>query len=615
MADLPLPVDLKARLDALSSTELAFIAGYAWARSQSHRLEQTEGTSVAGEFSTVAADSTNSTNESTASIVLRRVQILSASQTGNARRVAKALYERLAAAGMEARHSPMGDYDAKQIGGEDIVLVVTSTYGDGEPPEEALPLYKLLHGKNPPRLDGVDFAVLALGDRVFPCFCQAGKDFDDRLAKLGARRLLDCGQCDQDFHDTAETWSKNIVNLLGSMQAVDGEEPPQIADTAKESVGAAVAAGAGPYDRTHPYAARFLTRRKITARNSEKDVEHIEIDLGDSGLRYQPGDALGVWYENAPQLVADILNCNRLSGEERVQLDGDEISVVEALTRRLDITTSTPMLAQHYARLGGTGDLLSALADEDSNAALLRVNPPIALFHDYPYPLDAQTLVRLFRPLAPRMYSIASSQAKVGEAVHLCVRVLQYSHHGQIYTGGASGFLGQGIGEGDEVRVFIESNPRFRLPADGDTPILMIAAGVGIAPFRAFVQQREVNGDRGENWLIFGNTRFTQDFVYHAEWLKWRGDGLLTRADLAWSRDREEKVYVQHKLLDAAVDVWAYLQRGAHVYVCGDALRMAKGVEAALLDIIRTQGGMDEAAARDWLDGLRETGRYQRDVY
>lgn len=556
-----------------------------------------------------------SANEPTSAIAPRRVQILSASQTGNARRVAKALHERLTAAGMDARHTPMGDYKAGQISGEDIVLIVTSTYGDGEPPEEALSLYKLLHGKNPPRLDEVHFAVLALGDRVFPCFCQAGKDFDDRLAKLGAKRLLDCGQCDQDFHDAAAAWSKHIVDLLRSMPTAGGKARSRIADAAGASVEAVVAAGAAAYDKTHPYAARLSARRKITARNAEKDVEHIEFDLGDSALRYQPGDALGVWYENAPQLVADILNCHRLSGEERVRLDGDEIGVAEALARRLDITTSTPMLAQYYAQLGENGSLLSALADEGTNAAFLRANPPIALFRDYPHPLDAQTLVRLFRPLTPRLYSIASSQAKVGEAVHLCVHVVRYSHHGQIYTGGASGFLGEWLDEGDEARIFIEPNPRFRLPADGDTPILMIGAGVGIAPFRAFMQQREINGDRGENWLIFGNTRFTQDFLYHAEWLKWRGDGLLARADLAWSRDREEKVYVQHKLLDAAADVWAYLQRGAHVYVCGDALRMAKGVETALLDIIRTQGGMDEAAASVWLDGLREAGRYQRDVY
>lgn len=608
MSDLPIPPDLKARLDALSSAELALIAGYAWAKSQAAGTTAVSSSASAAAEKDPAAASTISAP--------RRVQILSASQTGNARRVAKALHERLTASGLEAHHSPMGDYNAQQISDEDIVLLITSTYGDGEPPEEALPLYKLLRGKNPPRLDGVNFAVLALGDRVFPRFCQAGKDFDESLALLGARRLRDCVYCDQDYRAAAESWSKDITTLLQTMPAHSGEKRPAAPDDADNTVAEATPAA---YDKFNPYAARLLTRRRLTARTAEKDVEHLEIDLGDSGLRYQPGDTLGVWYENAPQLVADMLVCHQLRGEERVQIDGQEIPIAEALIRWLDITTSTPVLAQYYAQLSQNGDLQAALAaasaDDEAQTAFLRANPPMTLFRDYPHPLDAPTLARLFRPLTPRLYSIASAQAKVGEAVHLCVGVVRHRHGQAAYVGGASGFLGERLAEGETVRIFIQDNPHFRLPADGNTPILMIGAGVGVAPFRAFMQQREADGVRGENWLIFGNTRFTQDFLYHADWLKWRGDGLITRADLAWSRDRAEKVYVQHKLLEAASDVWAYLQRGAHVYVCGDASRMAKGVEAALREIARREGGMDEEAAEACLETLREAGRYQRDVY
>ena len=607
MSDLPIPPDLKARLDALSSAELALVAGYAWAKSQ-----------AAGTTAVPAATSAAAEKDPAAALTIsapRRVQILSASQTGNARRVAKALHERLTASGLETHHSPMGDYNAQQISDEDIVLLITSTYGDGEPPEEALPLYKLLRGKNPPRLDGVDFAVLALGDSLFPKFCQAGKDFDESLALLGARRLRDCGYCDQDYRAAAESWSKDITALLQTMLAHSGEKRPAAPDADNTAAKAMPAA----YDKFDPYAARLLTRRRLTARTAEKDVEHLEIDLGDSGLRYQPGDTLGVWYENAPQLVADMLVCHQLRGEERVQIDGHEIPIAEALIRRLDITTSTPVLAQYYAQLSQNGDLQAALAaasvDEEAQTAFLRAKPPMILFRDYPHPLDAPTLARLFRPLTPRLYSIASAQAKVGEAAHLCVGVVRHRHGQAAYVGGASGFLGERLAEGEAVRIFIQDNPHFRLPADGNTPILMIGAGVGVAPFRAFMQQREADGARGENWLVFGNTRFTQDFLYHADWLKWRGDGLITRADLAWSRDRAEKVYVQHKLLEAAPDVWAYLQRGAHVYVCGDASRMAKGVEAALREIARQEGGMDEEAAEVWLETLREAGHYQRDVY
>ena len=614
MSDLPIPPDLKARLDALSSAELALVAGYAWAKSQ-----------TAGATAVPAAASAAAEKEPAAALTIsapRRVQILSASQTGNARRVAKALHERLTASGLEAHHSPMGDYNAQQISDEDIVLLITSTYGDGEPPEEALPLYRLLRGKNPPRLDGVDFAVLALGDSLFPKFCQAGKDFDESLALLGARRLRDCGYCDQDYRAAAESWSKDIAERLQTMPARSGDKSGENSGERRPAASDAVnAAAATPeaYDKFNPYAAHLLTRRRLTARTAEKDVEHLEIDLGDSGLRYQPGDTLGVWYENAPQLVADMLVCHQLRGEERVQIDGQEIPIAEALIRRLDITTSTPVLAQYYAQLSQNSDLQAALAaasaDEAAQTAFLRANPPMTLFRDYPHPLDAPTLARLFRPLTPRLYSIASAQAKVGEAAHLCVGVVRHRHGQAAYVGGASGFLGERLAEGETVRIFIQDNPHFRLPADGNTPILMIGAGVGVAPFRAFMQQREADGARGENWLVFGNTRFTQDFLYHADWLKWRGDGLITRADLAWSRDRAEKVYVQHKLLEAAPDVWAYLQRGARVYVCGDALRMAKGVEAALREIARREGGMDEEAAEAWLETLREAGRYQRDVY
>jgi len=370
------------------------------------------------------------------------------------------------------------------------------------------------------------------------------------------------------------------------------------------------------WTREQPFTASLSVRQKITARNAEKDVEHIEIDLSDSGIQYQPGDALGVWPVNAPDLVSEILSLHGLKGDETVQLpDGTSTDIRHALTHHVDITQNTPSFVQAYAAHSGKRELQEIVENAEALDVYLASTPPVGVFAEHPYRLPAQELLKLFRPQAPRLYSIASSQDDVGDEVHLTVGVVQFRHHGQHYTGAASGYLGHLLEEGDGVRVFVEPNPHFRLPADGDTSIIMIGAGTGIAPFRAFMQQREAQGDKGRNWLIFGNQRFTDDFLYQAEWLQYRKSGLLTRADLAWSRQGKEKVYVQHRLTQAGADVWQWLQEGAHLYVCGDANRMARDVDRALKEIVMTHGGMSEDDADDYLNDLREDRRYQRDVY
>ena len=357
-------------------------------------------------------------------------------------------------------------------------------------------------------------------------------------------------------------------------------------------------------------------RQKITARNAEKDVEHIEIDLSGSGIRYQAGDALGVLPVNAAHLVAEILQLSGLQGNESVQrADGSHTDIQTALSHELDITQNTPQFVQQYALLSGAEELKRTIENAEALNAYLALTPPVGVLAAFPVSLQAQDLYQLFRPQTPRLYSIASAQEEVGEEVHLTVGVVRFDHHGNTYTGAASGWLGERLAEGDEVRVFVEPNKLFRLPENGDTPIIMIGAGTGVAPFRAFMQQREANGDGGKNWLVFGNQKFTDDFLYQAEWLQYRKAGLLTRSDLAWSRQGKEKVYVQHKLQQAAADVWAWLQEGAHIYVCGDASRMARDVETTLLHIIAEQGNMSADDAEDYLNELREEKRYQRDVY
>ena len=672
------------------------------------------GQEGSGQISPAQAVPATGTTADTAA-ASRRITILSASQTGNARRVAQQLHDSLKDTGLQPSLTSVGDYKSKTLPGEDIVLLVSSTQGEGEPPEEAVPLHKFLFGKKSPKLDALHFAVLGLGDSSYPKFCQAGRDFDAQLEKLGAQRLHERTDCDLDFQATASAWVAAITEKLqkiaaapqaGSVDAATagatgttgmpgqpgqqasqgqpampgqpgsaaaspfgfpfgtpsgnpfaapaggfvpgqgfppgtgvppapgmapGVYPHAPAFAAFQGAGAAMAmtpeagaATAAPeaepavsaWTRNAPFTATLSTRQKITSRNAEKDVQHIEIDLEGSGIQYQPGDALGVWPVNAPALVSEILDRHKLDGTETVKLaDGSEAILRDALTHHADITQNTPTLVEQYAALSKLRPLQELVEDRKALDALLATTPPVGLFAEYPHPLPAQQLFSLFRPQSPRLYSIASAQDEVGDAVHLTVGVVHLRHHGQHYMGAASGYLGHLLEEDDDVRVFIEPNRNFRLPADDDTPIIMIGAGTGVAPFRAFMQQRDAAGAAGKNWLIFGNQRFTDDFLYQSEWLQYRKSGLLTRADLAWSRQGEHKVYVQHKLQEAGADVWQWLQEGTHVYVCGDASRMARDVENTLLDIIRTHGRLDEDDADDYLNTLREDRRYQRDVY
>ena len=591
----PLPPELSVQLSTLSPTQLAWLSGYYWAQSQG----------VSG------AAAEPSALQTAAPTVSRRVLVLSASQTGNARSVAESLHAKLQAADVEARLSSAGDFKSKTLPDEDIVLLVTSTQGEGEPPEEALPLYKFIYGKKKPDLNKLTFAVLGLGDSSYPNFCQAGKDFDAKFAELGAGRLNDLGICDLEFQANADAWVAAVVPKVAELTA---QAASPSANTAVHSP--ATPSSGTAYTKENPYTATLSVRQKITSRTAEKDVKHIEINLSGSDLRYQAGDALGVWPLNAADLVQEILDLNQLTGSETVQLsDGRETNIRTALTESADITQNTPAFVQQYAELTNNEELKAIAADKAQLDAYLAATPPVGVFAAYPHPLDAQTLYSLFRPQTPRLYSIASAQDEVGEEVHLTIGVVRFDHHDHTYTGAASGYLGERLEEGSEVRVFVEPNPNFRLPQNGDTPIIMIGAGTGVAPFRSFMQQRAANGDSGKNWLFFGNQRLADDFLYQLEWSEWRKDGLLTRADLAWSRQGEHKVYVQHKIAERAAEVWNWLQQGAHIYVCGDAARMARDVENALIEVIETQGKLSRDEAEDYLNDLREDKRYQRDVY
>lgn len=599
---LPLSAEQLTRLQAatgdFSSTQLAWLSGYFWG------LVQQPGNVQSG--TTIAAAAT----ASAVTVPVQTITLISASQTGNARRVAEQLRDDLLAAKLSVNLVNAGDYKFKQIGQEKLLLIVTSTQGEGEPPEEAVALHKFLLSKKAPALKDTAFAVFGLGDTSYEFFSKAGKDFDNRLAELGAERLLDRVDADVDYQALAEQWRRQLVDILQARVPVQGEAVAQIA-----AQGALDEITSSPYSKSSPLHATFAVNQKVTGRNSEKDVRHIEIDLGDSGLRYQPGDALGVWFDNDPALVQELLELLWLKGNEPVSVDGKTLPLSQALKSHFELTQNTAPIVEKYAALSRNETLLSLLADKPALQQFAQRTPLVDMVRQAPTELTAEQLLGLLRPLTPRLYSIASSQAEVESEVHITVGVVRYEYEGRERAGGASSYLADRLSEDDEIRVFIEHNDNFRLPANSDTPVIMIGPGTGIAPFRAFMQQRDAEGAEGKNWLFFGNPHFTEDFLYQVEWQRYVKDGLLTNIDLAWSRDQAHKIYVQDKLREKGAEVWRWIQDGAHLYVCGDANRMAKDVERALLDVIVEHGGMDSEQADEFLSDLRLERRYQRDVY
>ncbi|MEI7239124.1 MULTISPECIES: NADPH-dependent assimilatory sulfite reductase flavoprotein subunit [Pectobacterium] len=599
---LPLSAEQLTRLQAatgdFSSTQLAWLSGYFWG------LVQQPGNVQPG---TIAATATTA---SAVTVPVQTITLISASQTGNARRVAEQLRDDLLAAKLSVNLVNAGDYKFKQIGQEKLLLIVASTQGEGEPPEEAVALHKFLLSKKAPEMKDTAFAVFGLGDTSYEFFSKAGKDFDSRLAELGAERLLDRVDADVDYQGLAEQWRRQLVDILQARVPVQGEAVAQIA-----AQGALDEITSSPYSKSSPLHATFAVNQKVTGRNSEKDVRHIEIDLGDSGLRYQPGDALGVWFDNDPALVQELLELLWLKGDESVSVDGKTLPLSQALKSHFELTQNTAPIVEKYAALSRNETLLSLLADKPALQQFAQRTPLVDMVRQAPTELTAEQLLGLLRPLTPRLYSIASSQAEVESEVHITVGVVRYEYEGRERAGGASSYLADRLSEDDEIRVFIEHNDNFRLPANADAPVIMIGPGTGIAPFRAFMQQRDADGAEGKNWLFFGNPHFTEDFLYQVEWQRYVKDGLLTNIDLAWSRDQAHKVYVQDKLREKGAEVWRWIQDGAHLYVCGDANRMAKDVERALLDVIVEHGGMDSEQADEFLSDLRLERRYQRDVY
>jgi sulfite reductase (NADPH) flavoprotein alpha-component len=535
------------------------------------------------------------------------VTVLFGSQTGNAEKLAGALRDRLAGLGFPAKLESMAAYKPAQLKRERVLLVVVSTYGEGVPPDNAQAFHEFLSGKKAPKLDeGLRFSVLALGDSSYEHFCQTGREMDARLEALGAARLAPRVDCDVDFEDAAEAWTAGVLAALGTGAA------PRIAV-------AAPAQASSAYSKKHPYPAALLENIRLTGRGSSKDVRHIELSLAGSGLRFEPGDALGVYASNWPHRVAELLESLGLSRSAAVPgADGGEKTLEEALLHDYEITTLTRPFLEKYALLTQSREL-SELLKEENRAGLREYSygrEILDVVRRYPLPgLAAGQFVSLLRKLQPRQYSIASSHNANPEEVHLTVGVVRYESHGLPRQGVASTFLAERVGEEGRVPVYVDSNPNFRLPSDPGAPIIMVGPGTGVAPFRAFLEEREAAGAKGKNWLFFGDRNFDTDFLYQREWLEHRKNGLLARIDVAFSRDGADKVYVQHRMLEQSRALYAWLQEGAYFYVCGDAQRMAPDVHAALVEVLAKEGGLSLERAAEAVQTLQAEKRYQRDIY
>lgn len=583
---------LQGLVSQLNPIQQAWVSGYLAASSQ-----------LAGAQAVVPAAA--AANSATLTIVY-------GSQTGNARHVADALAALAKAKNIAAKVVDLADYKNTQLKNEQYLVMVTSTYGEGEPPENAVSFYNFLFSKKAPKVPQLKFAVLGLGDTSYEFFCKTAADFDERLAELGGQRLQARADLDVDYDAAATSWNNALISVV----------EPEFANTPTAEVinwpGQAVTATSSHYNKQQPFAAELYTNQKITGRDSGKDVRHIEISLEGSGLSYLPGDALGLYFNNDPALVSELLNLTGLEGAAQISLANQSLSLAEALTEQLELTQSYPAFVDKYAAATGNQALAQLAADKTALRAYLVDRQIIDIVREHPAQgaaISAQQLVDALRKQQPRLYSIASSQAEVEDEVHLTVAVVRYDAFGQPHLGGATGFLAERLAEGDKVRVFVEQNNNFRLPANDDTPVLMIGPGTGIAPFRAFLQERDARAATGKNWLFFGNPHFTQDFLYQSELQGYLKQGLLSKLDVAFSRDSAQKVYVQDKLLKQGAEVYQWLQQGAHVYICGDANRMAKDVHQALLAIVQQHGNKSAEQAQQYLDELRVAKRYQKDVY
>ncbi len=534
----------------------------------------------------------------------KKLKILYGTHTGRSKIIASQLAAKLAGRNVESTIVALDEYKTRQLASETNVVFIVSTHGEGEPPVMAEDFHSFITGKRAPKLPRLNYSVVALGDKSYKLFCKTGLDIDQALTNSGAKQILPVLTLDVDFEEEVERWINEFVSVFAEVS--DASIPVSVAATNHIATA---------YTRKNPFKATVIDKVKITGRESDKEVYHVELSLDGSGITYEPGDSVGILANNPPELVTDILKNGGFEGSELISIKDGEFTIQDALSERLEITILTREVIQKYQEKTGNQHLAEILADDKKLDNYFYGHDVLDLLVEFPENLTPQDFAEVLRPFPARLYSISSSQDAVGEEIHVTVATVRYTNKGRRRGGACSTYLADRIEVDSQVSLFIEKNPSFKLPENEQTPVILIGAGTGVAPFRSFLQHREANNLKGNTWLFFGERRFHSDFLYQVEWQKLLKEGYLEKIDVAFSRDQEQKIYVQNRLKERKSEVFEWLNKGANIYLCGDMKQMARDVQETLLQIFETEGGMTEEKALEYMKTLKKGKRFQLDVY
>lgn len=540
--------------------------------------------------------------------ITKTMTILYGSQTGNSQGLAEKYASALKAQNVDVTISSLGKFKATNLKKITNLLLIVSTHGEGDPPDQAIQFYEFLHSKRAPKLEHLHYSVLALGDSSYEFFCKTGKDFDEQFAKLGATRIVPRTDCDVDYDDAAAQWFSAVEKeFLQQTTAVTAT-----ATQTKENQGL----GDSTYSRKNPFYAEVLENINLNGRGSNKETRHLELSIEGANFHFEPGDSIGIQPENDEQLVSALLTALEFNPETEVSVLDEAITIKQALQKKLEITVLSKPLLEKISAYTKHPEFLKLLEEPNAWKDYAKGRDLLDVVEDFaPFTWSAQQFVEMLRKIPARLYSIASSQKANSEEVHLTIGKVNYETNGRQRLGVCSGSISERIQPGDTLPIYVHKNPNFRLPENEDTPIIMIGAGTGVAPYRAFLEEREELGIEGKAWLIFGDQHFVTDFLYQTDWQRWLASGTLSQMHVAFSRDTEKKVYVQHKLQEHAASFYEWLEQGAVIYVCGDKKSMAADVDATIHQIIEQQGQKTPEEAKSFVNELKQQKRYQRDVY
>ncbi|MDM8160470.1 assimilatory sulfite reductase (NADPH) flavoprotein subunit [Labilibaculum sp. K2S] len=533
------------------------------------------------------------------------ITILFGTHTGHSKEIAMDLHDRVLALGFNAKIQGLDFYKKNDLKKEKYLFLIVSTHGEGEAPIQAEDLYEYVHGTRAPKLPDTKYAVLALGDKTYKKYCQTGIDFDQTFAKLGAQAILPVQTSDVAYEEIAEQWIENVIGELKNL----------VSEVAVSTQSAGASLPKKKFNRANPYYAEVLEKVRITTPDSEKEIYHVEISLADSGIEYKAGDSIGILPNNPIDLVNLLIDKLEDDPERIVTVGEKELSLFRALQNKLEITVLNREVLEKYNAITQNKDLELLLNNEDELENYLHGADAYDLLEDFKGEITSDQFLSTLRVLYARLYSISSGPSSNPEEVHITIASVRYNRKKRDRNGACSGYITDEINVGDHLPIYIDKNESFRLPDDENKPLIMVGVGTGVAPYRSFLQEREQNSAKGKSWLFFGNQRFKKDFLYQVEWQKFLKKGTLHKLDVAFSRDQEEKAYVQHRLKENGKEVFQWLENGAHFYICGDKKHMAKDVQTSLLEIIQNEGGITPEKAEEYLKNLKREKRFLLDVY